>query len=281
MTGRYLGVDLGSTTAKAVVSDAGGAILGASTVQMGAVSQRGMQKAVDAALAEAGVAAEDLTGTVATGYGRRLVPGAGRTFTEITCHARGTAAMCPGVRLVIDIGGQDSKAITVDESGLVEDFAMNDRCASGTGRFYEVLARALECELDELPSLALRGSRDLEVSSMCATFAETEIVSLLAQGLAAGRHRLVGPPRHRGPHPGAGGPGRQADPGRPDRRRGAQPRRGAFPRRGAGPGGPGARPPADHRRLRGGPAGHGVSRAGTGSGRRGHVGAVVSRAARV
>ena len=152
---------------------------------MGAVSQRGMQRAVDAALAEAGVAAEDLADTVATGYGRRLVPGAGRTFTEITCHARGTAAMCPGVRLVIDIGGQDSKAITVDESGLVEDFAMNDRCASGTGRFYEVLARALECELDELPSLALRGSRDLEVSSMCATFAETEIVSLLAQGLPA------------------------------------------------------------------------------------------------
>jgi len=122
---------------------------------------------------------------VATGYGRRLVPGAGRTFTEITCHARGTAAMCPGVRLVIDIGGQDSKAITVDESGLVDDFAMNDRCASGTGRFYEVLARALECDLDELADLALRGTRDLEVSSMCATFAETEIISLLAQGLPA------------------------------------------------------------------------------------------------
>ena len=103
-----------------------------------------------------GMLISSMSDTVATGYGRRLVPGAGRTFTEITCHARGTAAMCPGVRLVIDIGGQDSKAITVDESGLVEDFAMNDRCASGTGRFYEVLARALECELDELPSLALR-----------------------------------------------------------------------------------------------------------------------------
>jgi predicted CoA-substrate-specific enzyme activase len=122
---------------------------------------------------------------VATGYGRRLVPGTARTYTEITCHARGTAAMCPGVRLVIDIGGQDSKAITVDESGLVEDFAMNDRCASGTGRFYEVLARALECDLGELADLALLGGPDLEVSSMCATFAETEIVSLLAQGLPA------------------------------------------------------------------------------------------------
>ncbi len=185
MTGRYLGVDLGSTTAKAVVTDAGGAILAASTVQMGAVSQRGMQRAVDAALAEAGVTADGLDGTVATGYGRRLVPGVARTFTEITCHARGTAAMCPGVRLVIDIGGQDSKAITVDESGLVEDFAMNDRCASGTGRFYEVLARALECDLGELAELALQGGRDLEVSSMCATFAETEIISLLAQGLPA------------------------------------------------------------------------------------------------
>jgi predicted CoA-substrate-specific enzyme activase len=182
---RYLGVDLGSTTAKAVVTDGSGTILAASTVQMGAVSQRGMQRAVDAALAEAGVSADGLDGTVATGYGRRLVPGAGRTFTEITCHARGTAAMCPGVRLVIDIGGQDSKAITVDESGLVDDFAMNDRCASGTGRFYEVLARALECDLNELADLALRGTRDLEVSSMCATFAETEIISLLAQGLPA------------------------------------------------------------------------------------------------
>jgi len=185
MTGRYLGVDLGSTTAKAVITDGSGTILAASTVQMGAVSRRGMQRAVDAALAEAGMSADDLDGTVATGYGRRLVPGAARTFTEITCHARGTAAMCPGVRLVIDIGGQDSKAITVDESGLVEEFAMNDRCASGTGRFYEVLARALECDLDELADLALRGSQDLEVSTMCATFAETEIISLLAQGLPA------------------------------------------------------------------------------------------------
>jgi predicted CoA-substrate-specific enzyme activase len=185
VNGRYLGVDLGSTTAKAVVTDGSGTILAASTVQMGAVSQRGMARAVDAALTEAGVTAGGLDGTVATGYGRRLVPGAGRTFTEITCHARGTAAMCPGVRLVIDIGGQDSKAITVDEAGLVDDFAMNDRCASGTGRFYEVLARALECDLDELADLALRGRHDLEISSMCATFAETEIISLLAQGLPA------------------------------------------------------------------------------------------------
>jgi predicted CoA-substrate-specific enzyme activase len=196
MTSYFLGVDLGSTTAKAVVVDDHGVIRAASTVQMGAVSRQGMQRAVDQALAEAGLAQEDVERTISTGYGRRLVPGAQRSYTEITCHARGTAAMCPGVRLVIDIGGQDSKAITVDEEGLVENFAMNDRCASGTGRFYEVLARALECELDELGAMALRGTQDLEVSTMCATFAETEIVSLLAQGLptediASSVHRAV------------------------------------------------------------------------------------------
>ncbi|HVV11278.1 acyl-CoA dehydratase activase [Amycolatopsis sp.] len=196
MTGYYLGVDLGSTTAKAVVADDAGAIAGTSVIQMGAVSRKGMHQAIEAALADAGITEGDVAGTVSTGYGRKLVPGAHRTFTEITCHARGTAAMCPGVRLIIDIGGQDSKAITVDGDGLVDDFAMNDRCASGTGRFYDVLARALECDIETLGELALSGKQDLEVSSMCATFAETEIVSMLAEGLpspdiAASVHRAI------------------------------------------------------------------------------------------
>ncbi|KAA9150048.1 benzoyl-CoA reductase [Amycolatopsis acidicola] len=196
MTAYYLGVDLGSTTAKAVVVDEAGAIAGTSVIQMGAVSRKGMHAAIDDALADADIAEGDIRGTVSTGYGRKLVPGAQRTFTEITCHARGTAEMCPGVKLIIDIGGQDSKAITVDAEGLVDDFAMNDRCASGTGRFYEVLARALECEIGTLGELALRGKQDLEVSSMCATFAETEIVSMLAEGLpapdiAASVHRAI------------------------------------------------------------------------------------------
>ncbi|MFC8661296.1 acyl-CoA dehydratase activase [Streptomyces sp. NPDC057199] len=196
MTGHHLGVDLGSTTAKAVVVDDHGSLVGRSVVQMGAVSRQGMQRAVDAALAAAGIEENDLSGTVSTGYGRKLVPGAHRTFTEITCHARGAAAMCPGVKLIIDIGGQDSKAITVDRSGLVDDFAMNDRCASGTGRFYEVLARAIECDIQDLGELALTGSDQLEVSGMCATFAETEIISMLAEGhstadIAASVHRAI------------------------------------------------------------------------------------------
>ena len=192
----YLGVDLGSTTAKAVVVGDDGAIVAASTRAMGAVSRAGMEEAVADTLASASLTRDALAGTVSTGYGRRLVPGAQRTFTEITCHARGTVAMVPGARLVIDVGGQDSKAIRVDDDGLVEEFATNDRCASGTGRFYEVLARSLDCPLEDLPDLALRGGADLEVSSMCATFAETEIISLLAQGLpvadiASSVHRAI------------------------------------------------------------------------------------------
>lgn len=196
MTMYFLGVDLGSTTAKSVVVDDAGAIVAAEVVQMGAVSRAGLARSMAGALSAAGIGESEVATTVATGYGRRLVPGVGRTFTEITCHARGVAALHPGVRLIVDIGGQDSKAILVDELGFVENFEMNDRCASGTGRFFEVLARALECELDELADLAMAGAEDLEISSMCATFAETEIVSLLARGedradIAASVHRAV------------------------------------------------------------------------------------------
>lgn len=191
-----LGVDLGSTTAKAAVVDSGGALAGSSVVQMGAVSREAVGRAIDAALATAGVARSAIRRTISTGYGRKLVPGVDRSFTEITCHARGAAAMRPGVRLVIDIGGQDSKAILVDDDGLVDRFAMNDRCASGTGRFFDVLARALEVDVADVGALALRGTDTLEVSSMCATFAETEVISMLAQGqdkadIAASVHKAV------------------------------------------------------------------------------------------
>ncbi|MGW0035128.1 benzoyl-CoA reductase [Gordonia desulfuricans] len=196
MSWYVMGVDLGSTTAKAVIVDDAGEIAGSAVVQMGAVSRDAVAVAMDRARADAGVDASEIRRIVSTGYGRKLVPGADRSFTEITCHARGAAAMHPGVRLVIDIGGQDSKAITVGDDGLVERFAMNDRCASGTGRFFDVLARALEVDIDQIADLALSGTEGLEVSSMCATFAETEVISMLAQGLdkadiAASVHKAV------------------------------------------------------------------------------------------
>jgi predicted CoA-substrate-specific enzyme activase len=196
MSSYVMGVDLGSTTAKTVLLDTGGGLASSNVVQMGAVSRAGVQASMDQALEAAGAHVSDVVRTVSTGYGRRLVTVADNTFTEITCHARGAATLWPGVRLVIDIGGQDSKVIAVDENGYVDKFAMNDRCASGTGRFFEVLSRALEIDIDKIGAVALEGSDDLEVSSMCATFAETEVISLLAGGaepadIAASVHRAV------------------------------------------------------------------------------------------
>jgi predicted CoA-substrate-specific enzyme activase len=182
MTSHVMGIDFGSTTAKAVIIDLDGAIVAARVSHMGAVSDQAVKEAVADVLAAAGLAQSDMKRTVSTGYGRRMLDIADKNFTEITCHARGAIAMVPEARLVIDIGGQDSKAIAVDASGLVVQFAMNDRCAAGTGKFLEVLARAMEISLDAMGDTAMQATRELKISSMCATFAETEVISLRAEG---------------------------------------------------------------------------------------------------
>jgi predicted CoA-substrate-specific enzyme activase len=135
-------------------------------------------------LQEAGIELSDIKRCVATGYGRRMLDIADRTITEITCHARGAVALVPHARMVIDIGGQDSKVIAVDTGGLVAQFAMNDRCAAGTGKFLEVLARAVNVEIEEMGAMALAATESVKVTSMCATFAETEVIALLAEGCA-------------------------------------------------------------------------------------------------
>jgi predicted CoA-substrate-specific enzyme activase len=177
-----MGVDFGSTTGKAVVLNGAGEILGASVVSKGSVSDEGVQAAIAQALSQAGIEVSELARTVSTGYGRRMLEVADASYTEITCHARGAVAMVPGARLVIDIGGQDSKVIAVDDNGLVSQFAMNDRCAAGTGKFLETLARAVQVPLEEMGPSAMTASRELQISSMCATFAETEVIALLAEG---------------------------------------------------------------------------------------------------
>lgn len=185
MTSYVAGLDLGSTSAECVIIDEDNHVVATSVVQTGTVSKGAVQRALEEALDTAGATREELRAVAATGYGRRLIDGGvDYVFTEISCHAKGVAAMIPGVRLVIDIGGQDTKAIRVDEDGYVERFAMNDRCASGTGRFYEGLAHALETDIESLGELASQGRKDLEVSSLCATFAITEVIALLAKGEA-------------------------------------------------------------------------------------------------
>jgi (R)-2-hydroxyacyl-CoA dehydratese activating ATPase len=197
MSGYVMGVDLGSTSAECVVVDTDGLIAAATTVETGTVSHKGMDRAISEALRRTGIDRGQLLATGGTGYGRRLIPGGvDHVFTEITSHARGVVALFPGVRLIIDIGGQDSKVILVSESGSVERFAMNDRCASGTGKSYEILAHALETDIGDLASVAMSGVPNLEISSLCATFAGTEIISLLARGekpadIAASVHRSI------------------------------------------------------------------------------------------
>lgn len=179
-----LGVDFGSTTGKAVVLDGSGAVVGSAVSSEGAVSDEGVRTAMDRALAGAGITIGQVARAVSTGYGRRMLDVADRTITEITCHARGAVEMAPDARLVIDIGGQDSKVIAVDVNGLVEKFAMNDRCAAGTGKFLETLARALNVDLEAMGPMALEAREGVAITAMCATFAETEVIGLLAEGVA-------------------------------------------------------------------------------------------------
>jgi predicted CoA-substrate-specific enzyme activase len=196
MTTYAMGIDFGSTTGKVVILDDAGRMVASAISHRGAVSDEGVAAAQAEALAQAGIDERAIARAVSTGYGRRMLDIADRTVTEITCHARGAVALVPEVRLVIDIGGQDSKVIAIDPNGLVARFAMNDRCAAGTGKFLEVLARALGVELDRMGPVALEASESVNITSMCATFAETEVISLLAEGrpkpvILAGVHRSI------------------------------------------------------------------------------------------
>ncbi|MGI6737771.1 MAG: acyl-CoA dehydratase activase [Anaerovoracaceae bacterium] len=174
------GVDSGSTSTDAVVMNADGEILGTAIVATGIGAARAAEEALTAALQQAGCRREDLDALVTTGYGRETTGLSDASVTEITCHARGAHFLDPQVRTVIDIGGQDSKVIRLDESGRVVNFVMNDKCAAGTGRFLDMMARALHMDLEEFSRRGLEWDRDLTISSMCTVFAESEVVSLVA-----------------------------------------------------------------------------------------------------
>jgi predicted CoA-substrate-specific enzyme activase len=176
------GVDAGSTTAKAVVLDREARILGTSLIDSSPDLAASGREALSEALREAGALESDLSFVVGTGYGRAALPFATRRVTEITCHAAGASSLLPGVRLVVDVGGQDSKVIRLGESGEVLDFAMNDKCSAGTGRFLNAMAATLRTGLQELGPTGLTSQKSLNISSTCTVFAESEVVSLIAQG---------------------------------------------------------------------------------------------------
>ncbi len=190
-----VGIDVGSVSAEAVVLK-DGEVVGRSALPTGASARRAGERALQAALERSGVTGEDLDYIVATGYGRASLEFANRQVTEISCHARGAHHLFPDVRTVIDIGGQDSKAIRVDENGAVIDFAMNEKCAAGTGRFLEVMARALELKVEDLQELSLHARRAASINSICTVFAESEVVSLIAEDvpvdeIVAGLHASI------------------------------------------------------------------------------------------
>ncbi len=191
------GVDVGAITAKAAIFDPDdGGLLATSVILAGYDRAAAALRVLDQALAQAELAREQIAGLIGTGYGRVQVAGADRTVTEITCHARGAHYLCPDVRTVIDIGGQDSKGIAVGANGRVLDFVMNDKCAAGTGRFLEVMAHALEVDLVDFGRLALSAPRRARISSTCTVFAESEVVTHLGAGvprdeIAAGIHESI------------------------------------------------------------------------------------------
>lgn len=179
----YAGIDMGSANAKAVIVDAAGDVCGTAVTPSGVGLVSAARSVFEAAVAEAGIHADDVVAVVSTGYGREIVPNKTKAVTEITCHGRGAKALFPETRFVIDIGGQDSKAIALGTNGTVTGFEMNDKCAAGTGRFLEVMSGALEVDLDRMGAVALEAEEAAAISSTCTVFAESEVVSLLAQGV--------------------------------------------------------------------------------------------------
>jgi predicted CoA-substrate-specific enzyme activase len=176
------GVDVGSIFTKAVVIELGGKVVSFSVARTLAGAEKAGRSCLNEALRTAGLEAEDIRYVVSTGYGRVMVPFADKQVTEITCHAQGAASLFPDVRTVIDIGGQDSKVISVGDEAKVKRFLMNDKCAAGTGRFLEVMADALGTNLEEMSSLSFQSNNNIEVSSLCTVFAESEVVSLVSTG---------------------------------------------------------------------------------------------------
>ncbi|MGV8074433.1 MAG: acyl-CoA dehydratase activase [Syntrophobacteraceae bacterium] len=187
------GIDIGAATAKAVLLNSKG-ILSKAIYQTGPDVVKIAKKVTESALTRANLNWDDLGYVLATGYGRISVSFANSSLTEISCHARGAKWLSPEVEMVIDIGGQDSKAIVVSPKGGVSDFVMNDKCAAGTGRFLEVMANVLEMSLEDFCTLALKSRSPCQISSVCTIFAESEVISLRAQrkpieDIVAGIHK--------------------------------------------------------------------------------------------
>jgi predicted CoA-substrate-specific enzyme activase len=178
------GLDIGSTYTKAVLLDAARLVRATAIRRSGYKPSAAASAVFDDLVANAGALKEDVTYVATTGYGRYMVPFRHTQITELTCHAVATGHHFPDVRTILDIGGQDIKAIRIDELGRVRAFRLNDKCAAGTGAFLEKTARYLGLETGDIGAYALRSGKPVEISSVCAVFAESEVINHLAGGVA-------------------------------------------------------------------------------------------------
>ena len=178
------GCDAGSTYTKCVILDEDGKIVTSVTSRSRINPVLSAQDALNAAIekVEDLNSAEELSYLVGTGYGRNKVPFADENISEISCHAMGVHVVDPSLKAIIDIGGQDVKGIAIDTDGTVLNFAMNDKCAAGTGRFFETMARAFEMSLTEFSELSLKAKNIIPITAQCAVFAESEVISLVGEG---------------------------------------------------------------------------------------------------
>lgn len=175
------GVDIGAVATKVAIL-AGGQLKAYHILPTGVDGNRAARRALKLSLAEAGCPRGDISLIVSTGYGRRVFSEANKTVTEITAHAEGARTVFPEARTIIDIGGQDSKVISLSPEGQVANFMMNDKCAAGTGRFLEVMSRVLHVRVPDMGELALRSASPAKINSMCTVFSESEVISLLTNG---------------------------------------------------------------------------------------------------
>ncbi len=190
-----IGIDIGSITSKAAIME-DGKLSALDIMPTGYNVENAGKLIFEKILLKANIKSSSIDSVVATGYGRKKVGFAKKAVTEITCHAKGAYYFDKNIRTIIDIGGQDSKVIIIDKNGNVENFLMNDKCAAGTGRFLEVMAKALGTDIENFGKISLTAGKPETISSTCTVFAESEIISLIAEAkkrenIIAGIHKAV------------------------------------------------------------------------------------------
>lgn len=190
-----MGIDVGSTSSKCIILKDGKDIVAKSLIGVG-TGTTGPSRAVEEVFKQCNLGIEDMNYILATGYGRNSIKWANAEMSELSCHAKAAYFLFPNVRTVIDIGGQDAKVLRINKDGMLMNFAMNDKCAAGTGRFLDVMARVMEVKVDDLEQLSAKSTKVVNISSTCTVFAESEVISQLANNsnvcdIVRGIHRSV------------------------------------------------------------------------------------------